>query len=296
MQKSILHYAYRSLSAFAFLGTLLFLPSLSCAQQTDNYSFIVAGHTYGSHQGTNVGLYPKFLEALRANQAGTIDFMVLAGDIVRESNAAAWQQVRDELEEFTIPTYFVMGNHDLSDAGINAFVDAFGDTYYSFQKASELFIVLDCQRNWGRITPEQIAFLKKKLASLENTKNVFIFFHELLWTAQVKKYLPLQHNFGTYNGRFTSNFWTDLFPLIKDLTDHNFYLIAGDVGGNPGVAPAFYEKLGHITLLATGMGEVPEENFLKVTVNAGNVDLKLIPLDPKTTLKPLTEYSLENLQ
>ena len=36
--------------------------ALAPAVDPEAFSFVVAGHTYGAHHGTNPGLYPRFLE------------------------------------------------------------------------------------------------------------------------------------------------------------------------------------------------------------------------------------------
>ena len=47
--------------------------------KTFPYSFIVAGHAYGSHSGKNIGLHPKFYNFLSNNylRSQSTDFIVL---------------------------------------------------------------------------------------------------------------------------------------------------------------------------------------------------------------------------
>jgi hypothetical protein len=47
------------------------------------YAFIVAGHAYGSHTGTNLGLYTPLLNSLDGGYDPAVEFIVLTGDIVR---------------------------------------------------------------------------------------------------------------------------------------------------------------------------------------------------------------------
>lgn len=257
-------------------------------------AIIAAGHTYGSHTGNNHGLYPKFLSHIQKQK--DIHALFLVGDIVRESNDTAWQQITKEVTSLSYPTYFVMGNHDYTDEAIALFNQQYGNTYYSFSRHETTFIILDCQKDWGRITEDQIEFLKKVITENSGSKNFFIFFHELIWTQGKDEYKPVNHNWGSYEGKFVTNFWEDLFPLITIDSLKSYYIIAGDVGGNPGKIPAFYQKLGNVTLIATGMGEIRDENYLHITIShSSEVTLELIPLNEINQLKELPYYCLENL-
>ena len=72
-------------------------------------------------------------------------------------------------------------------------------------------------------------------------------------------------------------------------------MFAGDTGGRPDSVPAFYDTWGHVTLIASGMGEVSEENYLLVTVQGSSLSFRLIPLNPARELKSLENFTVENL-
>jgi hypothetical protein len=265
-------------------------------QPEESYRFIVAGHAYGSHGGTNPGLYPLFYQYLLTHQNELApSFLILNGDIVRTPDEASWQALEQELAALSYPAYYVLGNHDDYLAGRAEFQKKFGETYYVFRRGNDLFIILDAMKDRGRIPPEQLEFLRTQL-SLDGIQNAFVFFHELIWTAHRSQYNSVRHNFGSYNRFFHSNFWQDVIPLLNEFRDRNIFVIAGDVAGNTGTVPAFYEELQHIHLVATGMGEIAEGNFLLVEVSRGEVELKLVPLNPDSQLQPLEFYTLDNLQ
>ena len=81
-------------------------------------------------------------------------------DIVRVSDAQAWEQVDKDLSFTDIPAYFTMGNHDHSAYGKNLFKEKYGKTFYTFNKQNETFIILDTQKDFGRIPPDQLDFVK----------------------------------------------------------------------------------------------------------------------------------------
>lgn len=99
-------------------AVLLF--SFSCftgKSQTDStFSFLVAGHAYGAHTGTNIGLHPPFINKLSENK-DTVFGLFLTGDIVNQSTDASWSQVEFELSALGLKSFYVMGNHDNNSIG-----------------------------------------------------------------------------------------------------------------------------------------------------------------------------------
>ena len=72
--------------------------------------------------------------------------------------------------------------------------------------------------------------------------------------------------------------------------DKNIFIIGGDVGS---IIPAVYDKLGHITLLASGMGQIRDENYLVVSINNSDIKLNLIPWNENNNLKKIETYTPE---
>jgi len=259
----------------------------------DEYSFIVAGHAYGAHTGENLGLYPKFKKKLTQIKE-KYDFIVFTGDVIRGSNGK-WQVLQEELSELNIENYLVMGNNEYSSKAKKIFNERFGKTFYTFKKGKELFIILDTQQDSRRISKEQLMFVKEVLNKNKRIENVFVFIHELLWN-QHQKFKNINSNKRSRHENIqTSNFWTEFTPLIRQLKETEFYIIAGDVAGNIEAIPAFYYNEANITLLASGMGEVEEENYLSIKVKNSKVSLKLISLDSNKKLKEVEFYNIKNM-
>ncbi len=77
--------------------------------------------------------------------------------------------------------------------------------------------------------------------------------------------------------------------------DKNIYLLAGDVSGNPDAISAFYDR-DHITFLASGMGEVADENYLLIHVFKGDsTDFELAPLNAELSLPGIEYYSVPHI-
>jgi hypothetical protein len=124
--------------------------------------------------------------------------------------------------------------------------------------------------------------------------NVFIFFHELIWNS-LDKYIDVRSNSRSRYDQMVdhSNYWQEVHPLLHKHPEKNFYLIAGDVGGNEDAIAAFYDKWGNVTLIASGMGEVADENYLLVKVHSDDsLELELVPLNPELLLPDLEYFSV----
>ena len=287
------HLRYRYLPIFSLL--FLFLVwNLSNAQSNSGYSILVAGHAYGAHAGTNIGLHPPFLQKLHENQDTSVVAIFLTGDIVNNSTTASWNQVETELSGLGFPSYYVMGNHDNNSVGHAVFQQKHGGTYYSATIQNELYIVLNSTESDRSISPAQLQFLDNTLKNaLPSQKKVFIFFHEIIWNSLEKYRLVRSNSRSRYEFMINiSNFWNQVFPMLTAYPEKNFYLLAGDVGGNPDAIAASYDRWGNVTLISSGMGEVQDENYLKVDILPDTVKFTLIPLNSGVAMKPITWYNI----
>lgn len=280
---------------FLLTITALLIQPMLMGQGDTAYSFIVAGHAYGAHSGGNPGLHPAFLNSLNAGFDTGTCFFILTGDIVNQSTSESWEQVENELVNYGLPYYYVMGNHDANDIGHQVFEDKFGGTWYAFNSHSELFIILNSTEEQRSISSDQISFLEEQISKAGDTiRNIFIFFHEVLWNSH-EKYVGVKSNSRSRFDQIVnySNYWEEVHPLLLTLPEKKFYIIAGDVGGNPDAIAAFYDTWDNITLLASGMGEVTDENYLQVHVDdQDSVKFELVPLNSGLSLLDIEYYSV----
>ena len=119
---------------------------------------------------------------------------------------------------------------------------------------------------------------------------MFLSFHMLLWNGDIK-YDGIISNKGSrysYQAPY-SNYWDEVFPILYEHHEHEIYILTGDVGGRPEAISAFYDRCGHIHMIATGMGESPDENFMNVIVNQDGVEYELFPLDEDIEMGELVE-------
>lgn len=279
------------------LLTLLLLSVLTVlnAQADSSYAFIAAGHAYGAHEGENTGLHPALLQSLHSGIDSTVEFMVFTGDIVNFSTTESWNQVEREVDSLSLTAYYVMGNHDDNEAGNAVFEEKFGGSYYSFHFQGDLFVVLNSIEADRAISENQLIFLQEQIDQAgDSTGNIFIFFHELIWNSH-EKYRGVRSNSRSRYDRVLahSNYWEKVHPILMNKPEIRFFLVAGDVGGNPDAISAFYDQWGHITFLASGMGEVADENYMLVHVSDNeSVDIELVPLNADLNLPGIEFHSV----
>jgi hypothetical protein len=276
---------------------ILFLLMWSCGEQEaiqpqQSYSFFVAGHTYGAPGVDNIGFHPPFKEKFYLLQNDEVRFGLLTGDIVWKGTEQNWDEIDRDIDSLGIPVYFAVGNHDITDRVL--FENRYGQTYYHFTYNHDLFIVLDPNLDHWNISGAQLLFLEQTITQHKNScKNIFVFFHQLLWWQADNRYQNVIPN--SFFGRAdTTNFWTEVEPLFHALTNP-VVMFAGDVGADSRSADYMYHSYDHITLIASGMGEGSDDNLVIVRVHADKtIEYELIALygDDIHGLGALTDYQL----
>ena len=265
------------------------------------YSFFVAGHTYGKPGVNNVGFHPPFEAKFDLiQQEEKMRFGVFTGDLVVNASSEDWEEVEASFAKFDFPSYIAIGNHDYSangdrEKGIQLFKERFGESYFSFEQDGDLMIVLDPNIDEWNISGAQLDFLKAQLQKIESTdKNIFVFFHQLLWWSPDNIYKNVKLN--SVQGRADKiNFWSEVYPLFMNLKN-DVFMFAGDVGANPTGDEFFYHESDNVRFIASGMGGGQRDNFIITDVrNKGKVSFRLIALncgDDINCLGKLEDYKL----
>lgn len=277
----------------AIFTSIVVLCEPAVGKSQDEYTILVAGHAYGAHAGTNIGLHPPLIKKL-SEEKDSVSALILTGDIVNYSTTASWQQVDKEISTLGLTAFYVMGNHDDNATGKAVFNAKHGGLYYSFKIQNDLYIVLNSTESDRSISPTQLQFLKNTLLDAgSDCHKVFIFFHEVIWNSHEKYKLVRSNSRSRYAQiKDVSNFWTEVFPVLTAISDKNFYLFSGDVGGNPDAISAFYDKWQNVSLLSSGMGEVADENYLKVKIRPDTVLFELVSLNKEIIMKPVEWHSV----
>lgn len=274
-----------------FFVSLLFGLNSFC--QTLEYSFFMAGHTYGKPSVANDGMHPPFLAVFPYLMSRPeIEFGALLGDIADfHPNAASWDKAEEQIDTLGIPVHFVPGNHDMYDTA--EYYSRY-EPFYSLKHNEDLLIVLHPYFSGWNIAGEQWDFLEKTLQiQASSSRNIFILFHQLLWYNESNKYKEFIPN--SLDGRApTINFWSKFIPLLLSYPNQ-FILAAGDIGANNGPKQFMYDHWNNIHFIATGMGNGIDDNIVIANVYTnGSIDFEIICLEntPLFCLGDLEDYAV----
>ncbi len=271
---------------------LVLILNCSCTEETKTtkqYSFFVAGHTYGSPSESNEGLHNPFVEYIpELNNDSSIQLGFLTGDVFKGPKKKYIEPAILDIDKINVPIHIAAGNHDIG----GEFLDYFDNYYYSFIYNNSLFIILAPGLDEWNITGDQLNFLKKTLNDYATkAKHIFIFQHELTWWSPDNKYKKVKINYTPhYPG--SSNFDSVVKPLLLSY-DTEVTIFAGDLGATTEVSSIMYDTFDNITLIASGMGSYTKDNIIIADVMEDTVVFRVISLSENKKFGTLEEYLVE---
>tara|TARA_B100000767_G_scaffold237033_1_gene231066 strand:- start:3916 stop:4860 length:945 start_codon:yes stop_codon:yes gene_type:complete len=236
---------------------------VSYPNNSEEYNFFIAGHTYGIPNKKVRGFYKSFYRSISKNKK--YNFGILAGDFVQEPNEESWDAIDKQISSLNYKIYIVAGNHDYNDENFHLYEERYGKTFYNFKYKKDLFIILDSNLNNLNIVNEQLEFLKNTINS-EKFNNLYIVSHHMIWMFNDKVFNSNKNskfNFkSTYQpDDFKTNFWDEVAPLLLKL-EKNIYLVSGNIGQFPRHRSVYCKQFKNIKFLSTGMGGEKYDNYL----------------------------------
>lgn len=263
----------------------------------NEYSFIAAGHIYGSHDAAQQGRElpaTTLVNNISLLKSLESDFFVSLGD------SYWWPELKyinsfisSVIETLDLPFIIAPGNHEIgNDASI--FCKLFGPLYYRFSYGISEFIVLNTGLNGKAFLDDnQLSFLMSVIQSLNETeelKHLFIFSHKFIWAPEdlamqvISKDRIEGENYRQYND---TNFSKHVLPVLKK-AKKPIYWITGDL--KP--LPLFFHKKNDITYIATHIYDVVQDAVIQVKISNDNVSFHPISLSGKN-LEPLEHYNVK---
>ena len=247
------------------------------------YSFLIAGHLYGSPGSSSVYPSASFLANIDMINQNNASFFVLLGDNYQVGQQNYVDNFKASVcSKIEIPMFNAVGNHDVMDREL--YDINFGRTYFDFKVGSELFIILDSEINQGEIVGDQLSYLNNTLnraADSSDINNVFIFVHKLIWAVNNENldvvYQNLNSRVGyTKNNNFKSSIMPDITRLAKT---KEVYIISGDIGVKWSLPLFYYEdEKYNISYVACGLGDTDKDAIVQVDILKGG----------EVTFKPLS--------
>jgi hypothetical protein len=268
----------------------IFMLLISVLQAQSNYSFFVAGHSYGQPAINSKGLHPPLKNKFSYLQNRfEIEFGVLTGDIVEHASVASWDSVDADINALGLPVYFAPGNHDMTNRPL--YESRYGASYYHFLHHNDLFIILDPNIDGWNISGAQFTYLDSLLNSTSlSVDNIFVFFHQVLWHEHYPSIIP-----NSMAGRADSiNFWTEVEPLFSILPNQVF-MFSGDFYAWTYATEVMYDRYDNISLIGSGMGGGAKDNFIFVNVGSNKqvcYDLICLESSNLDCLGPLSNHQV----
>jgi predicted phosphodiesterase len=258
-----------------FLSILLtgLLLSPVFSSDSSNLRFVVIADTNPDlFSQKDFSVFEKEIEQINSLKP---DLVINLGDLIYghglRRTRPQWERYLKVVEKIEAPYYQIPGNHDIFSQGSKRiYLEIFKKTYTSFTFKNHHFVLLYNLEDkvWGKIGPEQLAWLKNDL-EIPRWEGAFVFVHVPVWDLKARNVKPEWRKF-----------WFDnLHPLLLKskvkavfaghthrfgptrIYDGIHYYIAG--GGGPKLHSLYVQKGG-------------QNFFLLVEVSANGTQVKVV--------------------
>ena len=292
-------------SELKYIKSLINHKTLIAPDSLECYSFIVAGHLYGSGAYQR-SMFPSSSILANIELINTLKpkFFVTLGDII---NSTYLRNIINFKKSFAykleMPIFNAVGNHDIERGPvgkgypkIELYEHNFGKMYYHFLLGRELFIFLNTELEKGKIEGRQLDYLLSIIRAAETggknqeIKNVFIFSHKHIW-------LPDEFKGNGFPCPRTPNFNTEIKPHLIELSKRkSVYWISGDAIFNGAVLLYQKDPLYDITYVGTSIHDLKSDAIIQINISKnGNLTFNPISLTGDK-LHPVEYYSIEYLR
>lgn len=271
---------------------VLVLPETS-----QKFSFFAVGHIYGAPGSASVFPSSTLLANIEMINNNNAKFIISMGDNFQKGEEKYIESfIMSTSSKIEIPMFNAVGNHDVIDREL--YESYFGQTNLDFRYGSNLFIILDTEKDNGEIIGEQLNYLNNTLnyaIKTKNINNVFIISHKLIWCVNDEELEVVYQNLNG-NGGYAENdnFKNIVLPeIIRTSKTKNIYMLSGDIGVGWSL-PLFYHKdTNNIIYIATGLGDTEKDTILHITVSKeGLVAFKTVSLTGEES-EDLKHYDID---
>ncbi|MBI9050606.1 MAG: metallophosphoesterase [Anaerolineaceae bacterium] len=259
-------------------------------------SFLIAGHIYG---GANLqDIYPAVSLVTNVQVLNQMkpDMFVFLGDTVILPTDEQFAKLENSLlNKLSMPVYNIVGNHDVKIHHV--YENRYGETVFSFQYKSHLFLFLDSTINDCALTEEQYQYIKDEIGQAQQTgniKGIHLFIHNVLfWNDEYEANssidFPNIKCSDTY--RFLVFMEEDLSPISEQIP---VYIYSGDIGGEESDLSPFFDIFPHsnISLFATGISNHDNDSIIIAREIDGELVHSAFSLSGKG-IQPIEVYDLE---
>lgn len=141
------------------------------------------------------------------NQSPEIEFVLVTGDVTEFGDKVSLEKAKELLDKLNVPYYITSGNHETkwSASGHTDFGRIFGSDRFGFEHKGVLFFGFNTgpilRMADGHVSPQDITWLKNKLAKQNPSVPVILATHYPLQYGDVDNWYELTDAVGTHNIR-----------------------------------------------------------------------------------------------
>jgi hypothetical protein len=217
----------------------------------EEFQFAIVSDRTGGHRPK---VFSRAVDQLNLMQP---EFVMCVGDLIegytnnKERLTREWKEFQTYVSRLQMPFFYVPGNHDITNKLMaEMWKEKFGRSYYEFVYRDTLFVALNSEdppnANPGKISSDQIDWLKKVLEANKEVRWTLVFLHKPMWFyakpdpswAEVEKLLK---------GRKHTVFAGHVHRYNKAVRNGgmNYYMLA-TTGGDSRLRGTEYGEIDHI--------------------------------------------------
>jgi len=245
-----------------------------------NYRILIGGHFHGT--STNRSGYPAatLLANLDTINGLGANLLLSTGDLFMDPAADTGRYRRSFFAKLAVPLFNAPGNHD---AG-KAYERAYGPTHFVIGMGMDRIVLLDTERDNGRVTGEQLATLAG-LAEGFSGRHLFIVSHRPLWAEDDPVYGPLFK--GNTRSALGTNFRREVLPLLERVAERaQVYWISGSMAGRAPASIFFQPHAPNITYVQCAIRDEPRDALLIADVRRDTVAWSTLSLTGLPVMAP----------
>jgi hypothetical protein len=155
-----------------------------------DFQFAIISDRTGGHRAL---VFSRAIDQLNLLQP---EFVVCVGDLIegytdnKERLGREWREFQSYVSRLQMPFFYLPGNHDVANkTQLALWREKFGRNWYEFLYRDVLFLMLDTEdppgkeARDGRISDDQLGWLKKVLADTRGVRWTLVFLHKPMWAA-----------------------------------------------------------------------------------------------------------------
>ena len=187
----------------------VFLSVLFCliinSLRGENFRFALLTDLHVSGDSLAYNDLRKSVEQI--NKTKDIDFVIVSGDVTEEGDRASLKRVKSLLDLLKMKYYITSGNHETkwSESGATDFGHIFGSDRFKFEYNGILFLGFNSgpviRMADGHVSPQDISWMKKELATFGKDKPVILVTHYPLQEGDVDNWYDVTDAVRQFNIR-----------------------------------------------------------------------------------------------